>query len=85
MSDNGGTYKPTEHGGLKEDGTPDKRVGTGGMLLFFFIPHSPIFEVCWRLYQSLHTERLIPLRRASRVEAPAGLAVVQQAVVEQAV
>ncbi|KAB8294045.1 hypothetical protein EYC80_009503 [Monilinia laxa] len=22
-------YKPTEHGGLKEDGTPDKRVGTG--------------------------------------------------------
>jgi hypothetical protein len=20
-----GTYKPTEHGGLKEDGTPDKR------------------------------------------------------------
>ncbi|TGO17048.1 hypothetical protein BTUL_0021g00450 [Botrytis tulipae] len=24
-----GTYKPTEHGGLKEDGTPDKRVGTG--------------------------------------------------------
>ncbi|KAF7890814.1 uncharacterized protein EAF01_010623 [Botrytis porri] len=23
------TYKPTEHGGLKEDGTPDKRVGTG--------------------------------------------------------
>jgi len=26
MSD---TYKPTEHDGLKEDGTPDKRVGTG--------------------------------------------------------
>ncbi|ESZ94323.1 hypothetical protein SBOR_5319 [Sclerotinia borealis F-4128] len=26
MSD---TYKPTEHKGLKEDGTPDKRVGTG--------------------------------------------------------
>ncbi|QSZ35972.1 hypothetical protein DSL72_007094 [Monilinia vaccinii-corymbosi] len=25
MSD---TYKPTEHGGLKEDGTADKRVGT---------------------------------------------------------
>jgi hypothetical protein len=24
-----GTYKPTEHGGLKEDGTPDQRVGTG--------------------------------------------------------
>ncbi|KAE8453549.1 hypothetical protein EG329_010410 [Mollisiaceae sp. DMI_Dod_QoI] len=27
-----GTYKPTgmlKHGGLKEDGTPDKRVGTG--------------------------------------------------------
>ncbi|KAL5119406.1 hypothetical protein ACEQ8H_002675 [Pleosporales sp. CAS-2024a] len=22
-------YKPTEHGGLKQDGTPDKRVGTG--------------------------------------------------------
>ena len=21
----------TEHGGLKQDGTPDKRVGTGGM------------------------------------------------------
>jgi hypothetical protein len=30
-------------------------------------------------------ERLTPLRRASRVEAPPGLAVVQQAVVEQAV
>jgi hypothetical protein len=44
MSDNGGTYKPTEHGGLKEDGTPDKRVGTGGMLLFF--SRSPIFQVC---------------------------------------
>ncbi|KAH8684956.1 hypothetical protein BGZ61DRAFT_534156 [Ilyonectria robusta] len=26
MSD---TYKPTEHGGLREDGKPDKRVGTG--------------------------------------------------------
>ncbi|KAH6995350.1 hypothetical protein EDB80DRAFT_897519 [Ilyonectria destructans] len=26
MSD---TYKPTEHGGLREDGEPDKRVGTG--------------------------------------------------------
>ncbi|MCJ1256285.1 hypothetical protein MMC24_004106 [Lignoscripta atroalba] len=26
------TYKPTEHGGLKEDGTPDKRVGTGAVL-----------------------------------------------------
>jgi hypothetical protein len=36
-------------------------------------------------FQSLHTERLTPLRRASRVEAPPGLAVVQQAVVEQAV
>ncbi|KAG9664086.1 hypothetical protein KCU64_g914, partial [Aureobasidium melanogenum] len=24
-----GTYKPTEHGGLREDGQPDKRVGTG--------------------------------------------------------
>ncbi|KAH0347070.1 hypothetical protein KCU81_g3592, partial [Aureobasidium melanogenum] len=24
-----GTYKPTEHGGLKQDGTEDKRVGTG--------------------------------------------------------
>jgi len=24
-----GTYKPTEHDGLKADGTPDKRVGTG--------------------------------------------------------
>jgi hypothetical protein len=23
-----GTYKPTEHGGLKEDGTPDKRVSS---------------------------------------------------------
>ncbi|KAE9964877.1 hypothetical protein BLS_003042 [Venturia inaequalis] len=23
------TYKPTEHDGLKQDGTPDKRVGTG--------------------------------------------------------
>ncbi|TVY71172.1 hypothetical protein LSUE1_G006164 [Lachnellula suecica] len=23
------SYKPTEHDGLKEDGTPDKRVGTG--------------------------------------------------------
>ncbi|EHK97653.1 hypothetical protein GLAREA_01599 [Glarea lozoyensis ATCC 20868] len=29
MSSTGETYKPTEHGGLKEDGTPDKRVGTG--------------------------------------------------------
>ena len=28
----GGDYKPTEHDGLKKDGTPDKRVGTGGML-----------------------------------------------------
>ncbi|KAJ1323151.1 hypothetical protein MN608_11297 [Microdochium nivale] len=24
-----GTYKPTEHDGLREDGQPDKRVGTG--------------------------------------------------------
>tara|TARA_R110002003_G_scaffold296_4_gene18627 strand:+ start:3823 stop:4146 length:324 start_codon:yes stop_codon:yes gene_type:complete len=28
MSD---TYKPTENDGLKQDGTPDKRVGTGGL------------------------------------------------------
>jgi general stress protein YciG len=26
-------YKPTEHSGLKQDGTPDKRVGTGGTSL----------------------------------------------------
>jgi hypothetical protein len=26
----------TEHGGLKQDGTPDKRVGTGGMSTRFF-------------------------------------------------
>ncbi|KAG5925858.1 hypothetical protein E4U42_003875 [Claviceps africana] len=29
-------YKPTEHDGLKQDGTPDKRVGTGGK--FFQTP-----------------------------------------------
>jgi hypothetical protein len=28
------TNRSTEHGGLKEDGTPDKRVGTGGMYRF---------------------------------------------------
>jgi len=32
----GGDYKPTEHDGLKKDGTPDKRVGTGGTLLTIF-------------------------------------------------
>jgi hypothetical protein len=32
MSD---TYKPTEHDGLKQDGTPDQRVGTGGMVNMF--------------------------------------------------
>jgi len=26
MSSTGETYKPSEHGGLKEDGTPDKRM-----------------------------------------------------------
>jgi hypothetical protein len=30
----------TEHGGLREDGSPDQRVGTGGMKLFF--PHGGI-------------------------------------------
>ncbi|EME50291.1 hypothetical protein DOTSEDRAFT_20660 [Dothistroma septosporum NZE10] len=29
MSSGGDTYKPTEHGGLREDGQPDGRVGTG--------------------------------------------------------
>lgn len=24
-------YKPTEHGGLRQDSQPDKRVGTGGI------------------------------------------------------
>lgn len=26
-------YKPTEHGGLRQDGQPDKRVGTGGNII----------------------------------------------------
>jgi hypothetical protein len=56
MSDNGGTYKPTEHGGLKEDGTPDKRVGTGGMLVFFCSPHSQIFR-CADVYFRVCTRK----------------------------
>ncbi|KAH7121990.1 hypothetical protein B0J13DRAFT_566771 [Dactylonectria estremocensis] len=36
MSD---TYKPTEHGGLREDGQPDKRVGTGEFAYGKVDPH----------------------------------------------
>ncbi|APA15704.1 predicted protein [Sclerotinia sclerotiorum 1980 UF-70] len=32
-------YKPTEHEGLKEDGTPDKRVGTGEFAYGQVDPH----------------------------------------------
>jgi hypothetical protein len=35
MSD---TYKPTENDGLKQDGTPDKRVGTGGLSSPHYLP-----------------------------------------------
>ena len=31
-SGSGGQYKPTENDGLKKDGTPDQRVGTGGTI-----------------------------------------------------
>ena len=27
-------YKPTEHDGLRQDGQPDKRVGTGGKNIY---------------------------------------------------
>lgn len=33
-----GKYKPAEHGGMKGDGSKDKRVGTGGRLLFLSRP-----------------------------------------------
>ncbi|KID72099.1 uncharacterized protein G6M90_00g028600 [Metarhizium brunneum] len=32
-------YKPTEHNGLKKDGNPDKRVGTGGFAYGKVDPH----------------------------------------------
>ncbi|EFY95504.1 hypothetical protein X797_008242 [Metarhizium robertsii] len=32
-------YKPTEHNGLKKDGTPDKRVGTGEFAYGKVDPH----------------------------------------------
>jgi len=32
-------YKPTEHEGLKQDGTPDKRVGTGAFAHGKVDPH----------------------------------------------
>ncbi|KAG6015610.1 hypothetical protein E4U43_005047 [Claviceps pusilla] len=32
-------YKPTEHDGLKQDGTPDKRVGTGEFAYGKVDPH----------------------------------------------
>ncbi|MCJ1475277.1 hypothetical protein MMC13_003939 [Lambiella insularis] len=34
------TYKPTENDGLKQDGTPDKRVGTGEFAHGKVDPHS---------------------------------------------
>jgi len=35
----GDNYKPTEHDGLKEDGTSDKRVGTGEFAYGKVDPH----------------------------------------------
>ncbi|KAH7024385.1 uncharacterized protein B0I36DRAFT_352626 [Microdochium trichocladiopsis] len=37
MSDD--RYKPTEHGGLREDGQPDRRVGTGEFAYGKVDPH----------------------------------------------
>jgi hypothetical protein len=53
----------TEHGGLKEDGTPDKRVGTGRTCYI-----SPPFSPTNIPSQSSLKERLTLMRPASREE-----------------
>jgi hypothetical protein len=63
-------YKPTEHGGLRQDGQPDKRVGTGGITsLIFFLTNKLLTTP-----QSLLKERSTPMRQESRavihLEAP---------------
>jgi len=63
----GGDYKPTEHDGLKKDGTPDKRVGTGGMLP---PPHSNHHHCDTNNQQNLHKEKLILMRLEPREDKP---------------
>jgi hypothetical protein len=43
-------YKPTEHDGLKQDGTPDKRVGTGRKF-------TPLFHPTIRYHQQYGANR----------------------------
>jgi hypothetical protein len=59
-------YKPTEHGGLKKDGTPDKRVGTGGSSIL-----SPSLATYSNdIVQSLLKARSTLMRQASKVARP---------------
>lgn len=45
-------YKPTEHDGLRKDGQPDKRVGTGGIY-----PPFTVLKVPTNDWQSLRAAR----------------------------
>jgi hypothetical protein len=59
-------YKPTEHGGLKKDGTPDKRVGTGGSSIL-----SPSLATYSNdIVQSLLKARSTLMRQVSKVARP---------------
>lgn len=62
----------TEHDGLKEDGTPDKRVGTGGTIFPPNFSSKPILSA----FQSSHKERLIQSRPERRVDRPVAQAAV---------
>ena len=65
MSSDGSTYRPTENDGLKQDGTPDKRVGTGGM---YSLPqHRPAGA---NLQQSSLKDRSIHMRLVSKEDIP---------------
>jgi hypothetical protein len=61
-------YKPTEHGGLKKDGTPDKRVGTGGSSSL----HHPYSTNTNSAIQSSPRARSTPMRPARREAQPLG-------------
>lgn len=65
MSSDGATYKPTENDGLKQDGTPDKRVGTGGMYSYL-----NIVQMVANLQQSSLKDRSTHMRLVSKEDNP---------------
>ena len=58
------TYKPSQHGGTKKDGTEDKRFAHPSTLIHHFQPTLSNWRIGWEP-DSSHTEKLTLIKPAS--------------------